>query len=223
MTATFAHATAARPAYSNDGRLVRFPACASPRNRQRTEVAPPRRAPRTAAKPCLFDDARPTRRSGRRRRPWSACTRRPGRGGIASERRRVAGHPKRRLRVGGDHVDAVAAGDAGHGGHEHAHEVVGRGDEAAAERAPELWKAPLEVVQRGAVAAIDGTERGQRPARKWLTLARRHAAAQQRPRGRSSWSDRDRLQPDVLVEYDQVRTAAREVRHASRHVPPGRG
>ena len=51
----------------------------------------------------------------------------------------IAGEPERGLGVGGDHVQAVPAGHAGHRGHEHAHELVGGGDEAPAQLVALSW------------------------------------------------------------------------------------
>ena len=127
------------------------------------------------------------------------------------DRRRVVRQTERRLGVGRDHVHAVPARGPGHRVHEHAYELVGRGDEAAAEHPDEVGEAPLQVAERRPVARVDRGQRRQRLARERLTLAGRDAGPQQRTRGGATGADRDRLQPDVLVEHDHVRPSAGEV------------
>ena len=228
--------------YWNAGQARRQPQTrACPRDRYRTQVAPGRGAGcRTGSEPegllerrqrhlvVVGQEIRERCRQVRVDDPWAPDERlvvgnAAGRRihGLDRRRGRIteggdggAGmrEPERRLRVGSDDVQVIAPREAGHRCHEHAHEPVGSGDEAAPELAGQVREPVLEIRERACVAAVDRAQRRERRARGLLAGAGRNAAAQQRASRPASGADGDRLEPDVLIEHDQIRAAGRQVR-----------
>jgi hypothetical protein len=119
----------------------------------------------------------------------------------------VGGAAKRGLGVRPDHVDVVAAGEVGEGPHPAA-DVGVRGADEPGDQRFHGGEARAVGVDRSGVGGADRVQRAERSAR-----GRRAARlAEDRARGGAARSGRERHQPDVLVEGDDVRAAPRQVR-----------